>query len=193
MNNDNAHYKSKYLTSWPWRIKYLVLCQSSRDVRVNTYLTPLWMMVVQRPHKLKCHVLATYISAALNQICATVINCTAFNVLSIRRQVTNGLCIQLLVRRRQLDIMLSLLAAAASITRRVRLVHTVTDVAWRWLATSIQFLLVSVIDCCCCCWWWWWRVTLCCGDITGLSGRFPCSWEQTQSASEWMCEQVGTM
>jgi len=56
----------------------------SRDVQVNSYLTPLWTAVAQHPRKLQRLVLAMYIGAALYRIRITVINCTAFNVLPSR-------------------------------------------------------------------------------------------------------------
>jgi len=55
----------------------------SRDIRGNWYLIQLWTIVAQRPHKLQCCILATYISAALYRICARLTNCTAFSVLNI--------------------------------------------------------------------------------------------------------------
>jgi len=54
----------------------------SRDVRVNSYLTPLQTMIAQCPYKLSCRILAMYIGAALYRIRTTVINCTALNALN---------------------------------------------------------------------------------------------------------------
>jgi len=53
----------------------------SRGTRVNSYLTPLWTVIGQHPHKLQCRDLAMHIGAAIYRMCAKVITSTAFNVL----------------------------------------------------------------------------------------------------------------
>ena len=73
-----------------WMVNHIVNVLFSHDVWVTSYLTPLWTTAAQRPNKLKCSILAMQMGAAIYWMCARVINCTAFDVLTVPVSVNNS-------------------------------------------------------------------------------------------------------